>query len=140
MTKHYDDLFKARAVSLLMNLKKEGSVVYKENVIESVKSLCLALNISSYSIYSWVKDAGLEVDGKKAKPRPKLNEMVSETFQILGDVEQEQSDLFGIRFWGFVGKNLNIPNYASMPLKQLKLKIGLKLIGQTGLVKLRRSS
>lgn len=155
MTKHYDDLFKSRAISLYVSLKKEGSVDYKGENIENVKSLCLALSISSYSLYSWLREDGIVVDGKKTKPKRKPNKIdfskkdmtleEQEQFADMSVNDEEESiygepwnipqdiDIFGIRFWGFVGKNLKVSNYHSMPLAQLKYQIAMRLIKQSGL-------
>lgn len=142
MTKHYDDLFKSRAISLYVSLKKEGSVDYKGENIENVKSLCLALSISSYSLYNWIREEGIVVDGKKTKPKPNWAKVADgiETHQWEYSPEQLEAldpnleyDIFGIRFWGFVGKNLKVSNYHSMPLAQLKYQVAMKLIKQSGL-------
>lgn len=44
---------------------------------------------------------------------------------------KEQQIDFGIRFWGFIGKNLNIKNYSKMNLDSLKKSIATNLLEQT---------
>ena len=53
-------------------------------------------------------------------------------FKVLKEIETPKVE-FGTRFWQFVAKNMGIKNYA-MPLKQLKMKVGMELINGSGLV------
>jgi hypothetical protein len=123
---------------MLSRLNKTGSVVLNGEVISNVRDLCLELNISSYSLYDWANKRGVELNIKKTKTKPKK---VKKSPLVLdsSDVDfiegnSSGSDIFGIRFWGFVAKNLKIVNYHSVPLNQLKLKIGIKLMKESGLV------
>lgn len=47
---------------------------------------------------------------------------------------EPKQDIFGIRYFAWFGRTLGIKGYNKMPLAQLKLKIGIKLIKESGLI------
>jgi len=59
---------------------------------------------------------------------------ISKRPEVFEDEFQVADIQFGIRFYAWFAQNLHIPNYSRLPLTQLKLKIGLKLIKQTNLI------
>ena len=130
----YTELEKEGAVRKLVALNNEGSIeVDHDVIIENVRDLCSHLGISSYSLYNWARERG--VIESKTKPKPKRDSLVLDSDEIdfvKGD--KDFSDIFGIRFYGWLAKTMGIPSYSRLPLNQLLLKLGLKMIKESGLV------
>lgn len=152
MTKPYSLAFKENIVKEYRKYMDEGILTVKGIEINNINEFVLVFKITKYSLYSWVGDAiikeereGLSIDqdyGEKndidldfEKDPHDYPEETYENFGIeLPEKKKETSGVeFGTRFWQFVAKNMGIKNYA-IPLKQLKLKIGMELINGTGLV------
>ena len=132
MVKRYSDQEKRDAVSLLYRIQREGSFETDDGVIiDNVRKLCLELNISSYSLYKWVKEFEVDVPKPKHTKKAKLSFDAEEREFFKSPVE---IDIFGIRYYAWMARTLGIANYNSLPLKQLLLKIGLKMIKKSGLV------
>lgn len=61
MTKHYTDQEKIDAVRFLFILKNEGTVSIDDYTdVSNVRELCKELNVSSYSLYKWVRELKAE--------------------------------------------------------------------------------
>ena len=139
MTKKYTENFKQNAVQYLRELKIDGFVKISgldsnlglgEN-IENVRDLCKALRISSYTIYKWDKEIEFDIDEVKEKKEKK----VQGPKVIIEPEISIDSNLFGIRYYSWFAKANGLKGYSRMNLNQLKLKIGMQLIRESGLVK-----
>ena len=135
MTKKYDIGFKENAVQYLRELKIYGivNVAGISEPIGNVRDLVSALGISSYTLYKWDKEIEFNLFEVKDKKDKKVQgpKIVPE-FEISID-----KDLFGIRYYSWFCKANRIKGYSRMNLNQLKLKIGMQLIRESGLVKTR---
>lgn len=131
MTKKYDIGFKQNAVQYLRELKIDGmvSIAGISEPIMNVRDLVKALNISSYTLYKWDKEIDFDLDEVKDKKEKKGAKVIIEP-EISID-----KDLFGIRYYSWFCKANNIKGYSRMNLNQLKLKIGMQLIRDSGLIK-----
>lgn len=132
MTKKYDIGFKQNCVQYLRELKIDGSINVAgiSEPIENVRDLVSALGISSYTLYKWDKEIDFDLDEVKNKKEKKV-----QGAKII--IEPEISidkDLFGIRYYAWFCKANGIKGYSRMNLNQLKLKIGMQLIRESGLV------
>lgn len=65
-------------------------------------------------------------NGTKSKPTKQKSIQKRE----VSDVELK----FGLRFFGWFGRNLNIPRYSRMTPEQLQVKIGIELLKNSGIV------
>lgn len=124
----YNDEFKANAVKCLVVLKKEGCIEVGSVDCFNVRQLVKELGISSYTLYQWY--GKFIVKEEKEGTKTETNNFVVETPSIKKEVERIG---FGISFWSFVAKNMGIKGYR-VNLNQLKLKIGMELIKETGLI------
>jgi len=153
----YSEEYKSKCVGLL-ELLKENTLTIEGAQIKNVRELVKFLGISSYSIYKWQKEmnylgrnmgeikeeASKDIDEfepdfsiENKEMREGVNFYDDDDMGITEEPKQESEEQngieFGTRFWQFVAKNMGIKNYA-MPLKQLKMKIGMELINGSGLV------
>ena len=133
MTKKYTENFKQNAVQYLRELKIDGSVNIAgiSEPIENVRDLVSALQISSYTIYKWDKEIEFDIDEVKDKKEKK----VQGAKVIIEPEISIDSNLFGIRYYSWFAKANGLKGYSRMNLNQLKLKIGMQLIRESGLVK-----
>jgi len=145
MVKHYSDQFKREALTHLLRLDR-GYKTYIDGLeILNVRELCISLGISSYSLYQWKKSIDIsenEINNESNVNRISDNEeppslaLIDNTdLLIVNDKLTINSE---IRFFGFIASVLNIKGYNSMPLAQLKFKIGLKLLRDCNLVERKR--
>ena len=133
MTKKYTENFKQNAVQYLRELKIDGSVNIAGIIkpIENVRDLVKSLGISSYTIYKWDKEIDFDIDEVKEKKEKKVQGPKT----IIEPEISIDSDLFGIRYFSWFAKANGYKGYSRMKLEQLKLKIGMQLIRESGLVK-----
>jgi len=135
MTKKYDIGFKQNCVQYLRELKIDGIVKIAgiSEPIENVRDLVKALGISSYTLYKWDKEIEFDLDEVKVKKEKK----VQGPKVIIEPEISIDSNLFGLRYYSWFAKANKIKGYSRMNLNQLKLKIGMQLIRESGLVKTR---
>ena len=133
MTKKYTENFKQNAVQYLRELKIDGSVNIDgiSEPIENVRDLVSTLQISSYTIYQWDNEIEFDIDEVKDKKEKK----VQGAKVIIEPEISIDSNLFGIRYYSWFAKANGLKGYSRMNLNQLKLKIGMQLIRESGLVK-----
>lgn len=122
----YSKKFKVSAVKSLFQLKKEGIVVINNYEIMNVRDLVSLLGVSSNTLYKWSRliDLSYEEDIEDVIPEIETIE-IKEINGLSGDNFD-----FGVRFWGFVAKNMKIRNYAQMNLKTLKEAIANRLLDE----------
>ena len=135
MTKKYDVVFMQNAVQYLRELRIDGfvNVAGISEPIENVRDLVKALGLSSYTLYKWDREIEFDLDEVKDKKEKK----VSGPRVIIEPEISIDSNLFGIRYYSWFCKANGIKGYSRMNLNQLKLKIGMQLIRESGLVKTR---
>lgn len=121
----YSKNFKQQAVKSLAQLKELGIITVNNQEIKNVRELVKMLGISSKTLYGWVKVIDWELEEEYGEDL----ETVDIKIQEIVDSPVENFN-FGMRFWGFVAKNMKIRNYSKMSLNQLKISIGKSLIGE----------
>lgn len=147
----YTDQEKMVAVLSLDRIRDEGFVNIDGKIINNVRDLCKHFGIGSGTLYRW-NDT---IERGKIKRRDnKLTDVLSEIHEISNSKKEEsyhkkevskdfvpvdQDDKLivksEIRFFGNLASMLNVRGYSDMPLKQLQLAIGLKLVQRSGLGK-----
>lgn len=135
MAKQYSEVFKRNCVQKLTDLKALGIVRINKVEVKNVRELVKALDISNDSLYKW----------DKLYPSEKLgNNDVSDDFfdsePKRSKTEQtvDSSEIFGIRFYSWLAKNLKVKNYSRMVLAQLKVAIALILIDESSLIDIQK--
>ena len=128
---------KENAVISLKEIREKGLTNYNGVILNGVEALIKEIGCSSSTLYEWEKsfDISQKLLEEELEAKHKAKEEVRDT--ILFDVISEgveKDDIFGIRFWGWFGKIKGIKNYGSLPIAQLKLKIGLILLQESGLI------
>lgn len=136
----YTKGFKDNALTLLKKLQEQGKFKLNGKSITNVRKLCSHLGISSYSLYRWEKEAtGIPVPLKKPKidiSKPKdVVQKVDKPFPKQKRINESDlsKGIFGIRFYSWYARILEIKDYGRLSLKQLKHRIGLKLLKESGL-------
>ena len=137
-----------KCVGQLELLKELGTINIDGVQIKNVRELVAFLKISSYSLYKWQKQLnylGRNMDELKKEIIDDMSETIVKeklipdairdefTMEAFGKQEAKQ-DIFGIRYFAWFGRTIGIKGYNKMPLAQLKLKIGIKLIKDSGLI------
>jgi len=138
MTKENE--FKNKAVELLRELRLNGVVYFDDIDVDNVKDLCGILEVSSYSLYNWDKQYPFHV--KESIPEvfePEISDELPE-WVFNGNFLEHKDEARGfnpnkIRFLSWLGGELGIPNANRLHKNDLLLKIGLKLIKESKLVK-----
>ena len=138
MTKKYDIGFKSNCVQYLRELKIDGivNIAGISEPIRNVRALVKALGISSYTLYKWDKEIEFKLE-QYCEIRDKKGKKVQGAKIILEPEISIDSNLFGIRYYSWFCKANGIKGYSRMNLNQLKLKVGMQLIRESGLVKTR---
>ena len=139
-----ENSFKNKAVELLRELRTNGVIYIGDIDIDNVKDLCAELEISSYSLYNWDKGYPYHVknnvDVVELKPVKGAYEEYVDPFGDTIRIDLEPSlNPNKIRFYAWLGGELGIPNANRLHKNDLKLKIGLKLIEESKLVKTNNS-
>lgn len=134
MTKKYDIGFKQNCVQYLRELKIDGivNVAGISEPIENVRDLVKALGISSYTLYKWHNEIEFDLDQVKEKKEKK--EVQGAKVIIEPEISIDK-DLFGLRYYSWFLKANGVKGYSRMSLNQMKLKVGMQLIRESGLVK-----
>ena len=150
MAKRYSEIFKQKAVKNLDELRHNGFVDIDGYRFANVRELCRELGISSYTIYKWDKNVDRllkldpidEINGNPlVDTLDEIQEMIKKqkTKQNHFDPEPKKAEdnrliiRSEIRYFGNLASMLNIKGYSDMPLKQLQLAIGLKLVQRSKL-------
>lgn len=133
MTKKYDIGFKGNAVQYLRELKIDGIVRVAgiSEPIENVRDLVKALGISSYTLYKWHNEIEFDLD----KVKKEKDKKVQGARIIIEPEISIDKDLFGLRYYSWFLKANGVKGYSRMSLNQMKLKVGMQLIRESGLVK-----
>lgn len=128
----YELRFKLKAVKLLRTLNEKGIVKVNNTEINNVRELVKTLGCSNDALYTWDK----KYPTKKKEGDIEEEDIEIEIQKIKVELPGEnKKDLvkFGIDFYMHYARNLGIHPYR-ISLKQLKLKIGMELIKQSGLI------
>lgn len=151
--------FKKNAVLLLSNLNEVGFVYFKDKRITNVRELVKELGCSSGSLYAWEKKFSKEeLYGYDSEYNEDDHEYPKELFQnpiekqevqksvnreiankkldvneLIQISERKDSDIFGLRFYGWMAKAKGIKGYSRMKLNQLKYELGKQLIQESGI-------
>jgi len=136
MTKKYDIGFKQNCVQYLRELKIDGIVKVAgiSEPIENVRDLVKALGISSYTLYKWHNEIEFVLNEVK-DIRDKKDKKVQGAKVIIEPEISIDKDLFGLRYYSWFLKANGVKGYSRMSLNQMKLKVGMQLIRESGLVK-----
>lgn len=156
MPKKYNLAFKEEAVNLFRDLQQFGYANIEYEQITTVKELCERVGVGTETIYRWNK----EIPQTPALPELELDSITppetdgvyenldsKELYEIeYPDIETEQTsawevvadkvldDMFGKRFYSWLGRVFQIGDYGNKNVCQTQLEIGLKLIKKSGLV------
>jgi len=145
MVKQYSIKFKRNALAHLLKIKRGQETFIRKKEISNVRDLCTSLNISSYSLYKWERELGyddieesdieaMQFDENKEEELFEEFESMNGHYTMSDEKEDVSNTIFGIRYYSWFAKLHGIKNYSSLPLSQLKLQIGLKLLKESGLV------
>lgn len=152
----YTEGFKAHAVSLLNALKEKGMIVIDSLEIRNVRQLCGELDISSYSLYEWVKVYNPKEDDNETDDELDIEDQILDgdadwfgqekeiKTKTTGEINQIKKDAIkefatNQRSMSTLAQALQIPNYSNMKVAQMRLAIGNELIKLSGLIDMNKA-
>ena len=135
MAKQYSEVFKRNCVQKLTDLNAKGIVRINKVEVKNVRELVKALDISNDSLYKWDKLYPSEKSGNNDVSDDFFD---SEPKRSKTEQNIDSGEIFGIRFYSWLAKNLKVKNYSRMVLAQLKVAIALILIDESSLIDIQK--
>ena len=127
---------KTEAVRLYTVMSNEGTCYFNDKAIHNIRALCKALNISSQSLYRWAEEfTDIDIPEEEDIDTNDYTYFAENLMDVgfgLPEIEPMTFKM-GTTFFQTLAQGLGIKNYR-MPLNQLYLTIGSKLIKLSGLV------
>ena len=128
MGKHYELDFKLECIRLFNELTDLDEITIKKTKISNVRDLCKVLDISSYSLYHWIKELhDFTNSGDEKEKKFKVSSLEIRKIQQ----EAVKKSVLSLRFLGSFASALNISGYGKMSLFELKKAIA-KVLNQDG--------